>query len=272
MKHAMAKLLEDIPVVSKDNPEKQLYAALMILSKIGDIEYDREAVSARGEKDNRLIKNCRNLYGGLVNGKAVCGGKALILKEAFIDRGMDAKIISGFFRSKRINRKIKKYLGVKKGVDEYTAPEQISDEIKSRIRFLRKKREKYYKINEGAHAWNQICIGGYWINCDPTNFDSVYQALLNDKDFNSNPKLRYYRRERSYNDKPSACELSLQEIIERCGIVIEQESLRKKIMERPKEKRLISLKAIKEQIILMRRGKSSRADTSILSGNPIIEN
>ncbi len=219
VKHGMEKLIEGIPITSKDNVAGQLSATLTLLSRVASIAYDSYVTSDKGKKDNRAMKNSRSLYNGLVHGKAVCTGKALIFREAALERGIDAKVIGGYYRSKKQNKKIKKYLKVK-NIDEYTAPEQIAngDSIKSIFKFIQKKRRKYYSINSGGHTWCQVCIGGYWLNCDPTNLDSVFNALLNDIDFNADPKVCYYRRESSISDIPEKCELALPEILDKYGI------------------------------------------------------
>ena len=59
------------------------------------MKYDDYAISQEGRKDDKLQTTCRNLYGGLVQGKCVCAGYADILRNTLDCCGIKAKFAGG---------------------------------------------------------------------------------------------------------------------------------------------------------------------------------
>ena len=108
--------------------EKKIFA--QVYQKLGKkIEYDYYAISEEGEKDDELSITCRNLKGGLLNGKSVCVGYADILKNILEEFEIEAKFI---------------------GVDQ--------DET----------REDYNEKDRNGHAWNSVFLDGEEFYCDLT--------------------------------------------------------------------------------------------------------
>lgn len=65
--------------------------------RLASIPYDQYAVSRRGEEDTYWQESCRNLKGGLIEGKeAVCAGYAEILRNALALKGIESHYIQGF--------------------------------------------------------------------------------------------------------------------------------------------------------------------------------
>ena len=108
--------------------EKKIFA--QVYQKLGKkIEYDYYAISEEGEKDDELSITCRNLKGGLLNGKSVCVGYADILKNILGEFEIEAKFI---------------------GADQ--------DET----------REDYNEKDRNGHAWNSVFLDGEEFYCDLT--------------------------------------------------------------------------------------------------------
>ena len=108
--------------------EKKIFA--QVYKKLGKkIEYDYYAISEEGEKDDELSITCRNLKGGLLNGKSVCVGYADILKNILGEFEIEAKFI---------------------GADQ--------DET----------REDYNEKDRNGHAWNSVFLDGEEFYCDLT--------------------------------------------------------------------------------------------------------
>ncbi len=60
------------------------------------IEYDEYAISEEGSKNQELAITCRNLYGGLIEGKCVCAGYADILRNVCECVGIEAQSVVAF--------------------------------------------------------------------------------------------------------------------------------------------------------------------------------
>jgi len=119
LRKAVDKILEDIDLNAPD-----IEKFLRIYQKLGEkIIYDRDEDGEPNERDN-----AHNLIGGLIEGKCVCEGYALALKQVLKCAGIECKYICD------------------KSKDE----EPKKDEKESR------------------HAWNQVKINGIWYNCDLT--------------------------------------------------------------------------------------------------------
>ena len=108
------------------------------------------AVKKWEKKQEEIRKKPAGLYGGLIEGRAICAGYALILNEAL------------------------KYMGIKCQYIKGIAPVRKENKTK-RIQ---------------AHAWNQVQIDGKWYNVDPTWDSAEFKIcrkykymLLNDEDF-----------------------------------------------------------------------------------------
>lgn len=97
IKKKMNEILQGVEKPVHGNKESELKAFLEICKRIANhISYDEFAISEEGEKDYNLQRECRNLYGGLVNGKSVCAGYANILKNALACVGIESQYIKGF--------------------------------------------------------------------------------------------------------------------------------------------------------------------------------
>lgn len=97
IKKALEEILEGIEIPEKGDEESELKAFLEIAKRLANhISYDQYAASNEGEKDYNIQRECRNLYGGLVKGEAVCAGYANILKQTLACVGIESKYISGY--------------------------------------------------------------------------------------------------------------------------------------------------------------------------------
>ena len=81
------------------------------------------------EKDDELSITCRNLKGGLLNGKSVCVGYADILKNILGEFGIEAKVI---------------------------------------VAYPDKNYEYYDEQDASGHAWNSVFLDGEEFYCDLT--------------------------------------------------------------------------------------------------------
>ena len=82
-----------IPDDKDENKEKKIF--MQVYKILGQmIDYDYYAISEEGKKDEKLMKDCASLKGGLVDGKAVCAGYANILKNVLDEFGIKARYIS----------------------------------------------------------------------------------------------------------------------------------------------------------------------------------
>ena len=96
VKQAMDEILDGIARPTKGNKKEELAATLELIKRLAmHISYDKFAISEEGKKDNKLQIMCRNLYGGLVNGQAVCLGYANILRSALKCLGIESAVILG---------------------------------------------------------------------------------------------------------------------------------------------------------------------------------
>lgn len=98
-KKIMDKLIEDIPMPK--TPEEQVEVVNTVCKRLADhMVYDWYAITEEGKSNKELQKNCRNLYGGLTQGKCVCAGYADILRNALACRGVECKYIQGWPKDK----------------------------------------------------------------------------------------------------------------------------------------------------------------------------
>lgn len=110
----------EVPEQSVPGREKKIFA--QVYKKLAEqIVYDHYAISKEGVEDEKLQTTSRNLYGGLVQGKAVCAGYADILRNVLACFEIDARFIG----------------------------ENVSLEPGHR----------FYK-DEGGHAWNMVTLDG----------------------------------------------------------------------------------------------------------------
>lgn len=97
IKKKINEILEGIEIPQKGDETSELKSFLEIAKRLANhISYNQYAVSKEGEKDHDLQRECRSLYGGLVNGESVCAGYANILKQTLAIVGIEAKYIKGF--------------------------------------------------------------------------------------------------------------------------------------------------------------------------------
>ncbi len=124
------EIKQQIIIPSQFDADREKKIFVQVYRKLGKmIEYDYYAISEEGEKDEELSINCRNLKGGLLNGKAVCAGYADILKNILEEFGIKAKFI---------------------GAD----PD--------------KTRKDYNEKEQSGHAWNWVFLDGKEFYCDLT--------------------------------------------------------------------------------------------------------
>ena len=82
----------EMPEDTDKNREKKIFA--QVYKKLAEqIVYDHYAASKEAKKDEKLAVTSRNLYGGLVQGKAVCAGYADILRNVLSCFNIDAIFI-----------------------------------------------------------------------------------------------------------------------------------------------------------------------------------
>ena len=114
-----------MPEEGVEDREKIIFS--QVYTKLAELmKYDDYAISQEGRKDDKLQTTCRNLYGGLVQGKCVCAGYADILRNTLECCGITAKFAGG-----NIDR------------DEGA---------------------QYYIKDPVGHAWNMVTLDGknYW--------------------------------------------------------------------------------------------------------------
>ena len=127
-----------------------------------NIEYDHPAVypetRIQEEYSKLNVFRSRDLRNGLLDGKAVCGGYAYILKSALQLAGIGAIYVCG-----PVNKHLKKQRNF---LDYYRNLKKDSPLKK----ILKKRADSIYKKYHEAewHAWNKVLIDGVWYNCDPT--------------------------------------------------------------------------------------------------------
>ena len=138
--------------------EKEIFAKIYKrLAK--EITYDYYAITKEGKKDKVVQRDCRNLYGGLVQGQCVCAGYATILKNILSCVGIESYYLDGIYESS-------------KSVEEKTSENNN---------------------NISGHAWNVVKLDGEYFNTDLTwDRDFIVSGktpkffLKSDKDFNHN--------------------------------------------------------------------------------------
>lgn len=83
-----------MPEEGVEDREKIIFC--QVYTKLAELmKYDDYAISQEGRKDDKLQTTCRNLYGGLVQGKCVCAGYADILRNTLECCGIKAKFAVG---------------------------------------------------------------------------------------------------------------------------------------------------------------------------------
>lgn len=83
-----------MPEEGVEDREKIIFS--QVYTKLAELmKYDDYAISQEGRKDDKLQTTCRNLYGGLVQGKCVCAGYADILRNTLESCGIKAKFAGG---------------------------------------------------------------------------------------------------------------------------------------------------------------------------------
>ncbi len=84
-----------IPPAIKGNPASELQTFLAVFHKFIEIAYDEYATTDMGDNDELLQITCRNLEGGLLDGRCVCAGYAEILRNVLATKNIEAKLIDG---------------------------------------------------------------------------------------------------------------------------------------------------------------------------------
>ncbi|MBQ8299061.1 MAG: hypothetical protein IJX99_04215 [Clostridia bacterium] len=92
---AIDKVVEGIPVAEDGNPKSQVEAFSKVYSRLSNIKYDNYAISKKGEMDPELQMRCRNLEGGLLDGKCICAGYSEILKNALSCVNIESITVGG---------------------------------------------------------------------------------------------------------------------------------------------------------------------------------
>ena len=87
--------IENIEKPKKGDAISELRAFKQIFKRLSHITYDEYAITKEGEQDSRLVRTCRNLYGGLIEGTCVCKGYARILEECCLCLGLEINTIGG---------------------------------------------------------------------------------------------------------------------------------------------------------------------------------
>lgn len=129
------KIDEIISDISPSLSESQKFA--IVYKRLGQlIEYDFNAIKDDMKSDEDLQTRVRNLYGGLIEGKAVCAGYADILWNILACVGVESRYVKGSIDFER----------------GYTL--RLSDP-------------------ESGHAWNQVKLDGKWYYTDLT-WDTDY--------------------------------------------------------------------------------------------------
>ena len=154
-----------------------------------NIEYDHPAVypetRIQEEYSKLNVFRSRDLRNGLLDGKAVCGGYAYILKSALQLAGIGAIYVCG-----PVNIDLKK----QRNFLNYYSNLKKDSPLK---KILKKRADSIYKKYREAewHAWNKVLIDGVWYNCDPTwdrdniAFGKTPESVLkSDKNFEKDGK------------------------------------------------------------------------------------
>lgn len=121
-----------------------------------NIVYDHPVAYPKTEEEKEYSREnmpgAQNLKNGLLFGKTVCAGYAVILRQALEELGIEAQYVEGKILDKPITRK--KY-------------EEIKDEPDNQNKGIYKEEEDSLTLYE-RHAWVKVNINGVWYNCDPT--------------------------------------------------------------------------------------------------------
>ena len=167
------KIDEIISGIPNGATEREKFA--YIYKELGKrIDYNFYAVTDEGKKDEALQTSCRNLYDGLVKGKAVCAGYADILFNTLACAGIESRYISGM-------------MDIENGAS---------------ITFTEDKKLKL----EPGHAWNQVKLDGKWYYTDLTwdadfikdNLFPLPFCLKSDMDFKGHDKYDHKKNARPF--------------------------------------------------------------------------
>lgn len=89
------EMFGDVETAKVGDKDSELETFLEVYKRMSAVAYDYYAVSAEGKNNGRLGATCRNLEGGILEGKCVCAGYAEILRNVLAQKGVEAKYISG---------------------------------------------------------------------------------------------------------------------------------------------------------------------------------
>lgn len=96
IKKVTDKILDGIERPEKNDEASELAVFKTICKRLAKhMSYDNAAIRKKNEKNSKWQRDCRNLYGGLVQGKTVCAGYAYILAQMLTELGMEAQYIRG---------------------------------------------------------------------------------------------------------------------------------------------------------------------------------
>ena len=152
IKEKMAELISGIdPELSDFEKFSEVYRRIC-----QNIVYDYPAAYPCTEQEKKYSeenhRGVQNLKNGLLYGKTVCAGYAVILRQALEELGIEAEYVSGKVLDKPISRK--KYEKIK-NTSRYEDKEIFEDD------------GKQVTLCE-SHGWVKVKIDGIWYNCDPT--------------------------------------------------------------------------------------------------------
>ncbi len=137
------KIKRQIQLPEANDPDREKKIFMQVYRILGKkIVYNEYAITDEGQKDERLMTTCRNLYDGLIKGTAVCAGYADILKNVLSEFGIRAEYV---FQNNVMNRK------------EYQNKYGLSD----------LDLDEYDESGPG-HAWNVVTLDGKKYLCDLT--------------------------------------------------------------------------------------------------------
>ena len=89
-------IISQIKIPDEDDPNKEKKIFSQIYRILGKrIDYDYNAISEAEKNNERLQITCRNLLGGLIENRCVCGGYADILRNVLSCAGIYAEFIRG---------------------------------------------------------------------------------------------------------------------------------------------------------------------------------
>lgn len=89
------EMFGDIEPAIVGDKQSELETFLEVYKRMSGIVYDYYANEKDGKKNKKLQTTCRNLEGGILEGKCVCAGYAEILRNILAQKRIDAQYISG---------------------------------------------------------------------------------------------------------------------------------------------------------------------------------